>query len=88
MRAWVSPEPAPVGTDRPAGGEADAPRLPPPRPGPQTRPAPSQRPAPAAAPATAPQTALPANACDGLAQYGIFPVGGADHRWCLAQQRQ
>ncbi|MYW00771.1 hypothetical protein GT354_21295, partial [Streptomyces sp. SID3343] len=40
------------------------------------------------APAPAPLLGtLPTNACDGLAAGGVFPVGGATHRWCHAQER-
>lgn len=80
--------------------EAHEPRRPPRRPGP-TQGVPPQRPTgggkpgkpgkPATparpAPAAPRPEPLPANACDGLARYGIFPPSGTTHEWCLAQQR-
>lgn len=100
MVSWTSPSPVPSpapslappsggqgvpGAQAPQHDEVSVPRQPPRRPGPTQGSVPPRRPAPA--PSAAPSPTLPGNACDGLAQYGVFPVGGTAHQWCLTQQQ-
>jgi hypothetical protein len=82
--AWLTPSaspPSPV-------AEESVPRLPPRRPGPQhAQPPKPPSPMPAPFEVAGPDFTLPADTCDGLARYGVFPAGGLTHRWCLARQQ-
>ncbi|WP_406287137.1 hypothetical protein [Embleya sp. NBC_00896] len=54
---------------------------------PVVKPAHEPRPARTTAPALR-LDRFPRNACDGLAEGGVFPEGGAAHRWCHRQEQR